>query len=377
VGSVSRILRLGAKELWSLWRDPVMLVLVLWTFSAAVYVAATAQPDTLSRASLAIVDEDWSPLSLRLRTAFAPPQFAPPPLLPVTSIDPALDAGRYTFVLVIPAGFQRRVLTGRPAALQLNVDATRVGQAFTGSSYIVQIAQEEVTEFLHGFRAQTFQPVELVLRTRFNPVLSHRWFGGVMELANNVTMLAVVLAGAALIREREHGTIEHLLVMPVAPVEILLAKVAASSLVVLAATLFSLAFVVRGALGTPLAGSPALFLAGTALHLFATTSLGVLMATVARTMPQFGLLVVLVLLPLQMLSGANTPRDSIPAGVREAMLLAPTTHYVELAQAVLFRGAGIDVVWRPLLATAAIGTVLFGAALVRFRHTMSDGGGSM
>jgi ABC-2 type transport system permease protein len=377
MGTLARILRLGIKELWSLWRDPVLLALVLWRFSAAVYLAATAQPDTLSRASLAIVDEDQSPLSLRLRAALAPPQFAPPPLLPVTAIDPALDAGRHTFVLVIPAGFQRRVLAGRQPALQLNVDATRVGQAFTGSSYIVQIAQAEVAEFTQGFRRESAPPVDLALRTRFNPVLSHRWFGGVMELANNVTMLAVVLAGAALIREREHGTVEHLLVMPVAPAEILLAKVVASSLVVLAATLLSLAFVVRGALGIPLAGSAALFLAGTALHLFATTSLGVLMATVARTMPRFGLLVVLVLLPLQMLSGANTPRESIPSGVREAMLLAPTTHYIELAQAVLFRGAGIGVAWRPLLASAVIGAVLFAVALARFRRGMADSGGQM
>nr|WP_229417908.1 ABC transporter permease [Pseudoduganella buxea] len=367
-------MRLGGKELRSLWRDPVMLVLVLWSFSAAVYVAATAQPDTLARASLAIVDEDQSPLSLRLRAAFAPPQFAPPPLLPASAIDPTLDAGRQTFVLVIPAGFQRRLLAGRRPALQLNVDATRVGQAFTGSAYIAQIVDTEVAGFVLGVRREARPAVELALRTRFNPELSHRWFGGVMELANNVTMLAVVLAGAALIREREHGTVEHLLAMPVTPAEILLAKVVASSLVVLAATLLSLAFIVRGALGIPLAGSAALFLGGTALHLFATTSLGVLMATVARSMPQFGLLVVLVLLPLQMLSGANTPRESIPGGVREAMLLAPTTHYVELAQAVLFRGAGLDLVWRPLLASALIGAALFALALLRFSRGIGDDG---
>lgn len=373
MASLARILRLAGKELWSLLRDPVMLVLVLWAFSAAIYLAATAQPDSLSRAALAIVDEDVSLLSLRLRMACAPPQFTPPALLSMQEVDAALDAGRYTFVLVIPSGFQRHVLAGRQPALQLNVDATRVGQAFTGSAYIGEIVHGEVVEFLQRFRSAPVAGVELALRPRFNPALDQRPYAGLMELGNNVTMLSVVLAGAALIREREHGTVEHLLVMPVAPAEILLAKVGASSLIVMAATVLSLAFVVRGALGLPLAGSMGLFLAATALHLFATTSLGVLMATVARTMPQFGLLVVLVLLPLQMLSGANSPTEGMPAAVRLAMLLAPTTHYVALIQAILFRGAEAGLLRQPLLALTAIGGGLFAAALLKFRLDIAKG----
>jgi ABC-2 type transport system permease protein len=109
---------------------------------------------------------------------------------------------------------------------------------------------------------------------------------------------------------------------------------------------------------------------GTSLHLFATTSLGILMATVARSMPQFGLLVILTMLPLNMLSGANTPRESIPAVLRELMLLAPTTHFVELSQAILFRGAGLDVVWIPCLALLGIGAALFGISLARFGRAM-------
>jgi ABC-2 type transport system permease protein len=368
--SLRKIWRLGVKEWWSLARDPVMLLLILYMFTGAIVIAATAQPETLARAALAIVDEDQSQLSLRLRAAYVPPQFMPPELITLAEADARLDRGRATFVLVIPAGFQRRVLAGRAAELQLNVDATRMGQAFTGSSYVQQIALGEIAAFLQGARLQARPAVELSVRARFNPALSPSWFGGIAELVNNITMLSVILTGAALIREREHGTVEHLMVMPVSPLEIMFAKLWSMGTVVLAATLVALLGIVRGYLGVQLGGSVLLFLAATVLHLFAVTSLGILLATLARSMPQFGILVVLVLLPLQMLSGATTPRESIPYVLRELMLAAPTTHFVELSQAVLFRGAGIDVVWPQCLALAAIGAVLFGVSLAKFGAAM-------
>ncbi|VXB98742.1 ABC transporter permease [Massilia sp. 9I] len=371
--SLRKVWRLGIKEWWSLVRDPVMLLLIVYTFSGAVYIAATAQPDTLARAALAIVDEDGSPLSLRLRSAFSPPQFLAPEPISLVQADARLDRGMATFVLVIPAGFQRRVLAGRPAELQLNVDATRMSQAFTGSSYVQQIAVGEIATYLQGVRTAAPVPVELTMRARFNPALAPAWFGGLMELVNNITMLGVILAGAALIREREHGTIEHLLVMPVSAAEIMLAKQWSMGTVVLLAALLALLGILQALLHIGIQGTIPLFAAGAALHLFAVTSLGILMATVARSMPQFGLLVILVLLPLQMLSGATTPRESIPWLLREAMLLAPTTHFVELSQAILFRGAGKDVVWRPFLALAAIGAALFGLALARFGSAMRQG----
>ena len=368
--SPRKVWHLGIKELWSLLRDPVMLLLILYMFTAAVYIAATAQPETLTRAALAVVDEDESQLSLRLRTAFAPQQFMPPELVTPQQADARLDRGRATFVLVIPAGFQRRVLAGRKAELQLNVDATRMSQAFSGSTYVQQIALGEIDTFLHRGGSAAAPPVDLTVRARFNPALAPSWFGGVAELVNNITMLSVILTGAALIREREHGTVEHLLVMPVSPLEIMLAKLWSMGTVVLAATLVALLGIVRGLLGVQVGGSVALFLAGTVVHLFAVTSLGILLATLARGMPQFGILVVLVLLPLQMLSGANTPRESIPWLLREAMLAAPTTHFVELSQAILFRGAGLDVAWPRMLALLLIGAVLFGVSLARFGAAM-------
>jgi ABC-2 type transport system permease protein len=366
------IIHLGVKEFWSLARDPMMLVLIVYAFTASIYSTASALPDSLHNAPIAIVDEDQSPLSQRIVNAFQPPLFVPPKLVSREDMDARMDAGLDTFALNIPPNFQQDVLAGRSPGIQLNTDATRVGQAFTGSAYVQTIAQGEVQTWLERYRSGVQPPVDVAERLRFNPNLSRKWFGAVVALTDMITMLSVLLTGAALIRERERGTVEHLLVMPVTPFEIMSSKIWSMGLVVLVASAASMVFVVEGMLGVPIQGSRALFLFGTALHIFAVTSLGMFLATFARTMPQFALLMILVLLPLQMLSGGLTPRESMPEWVQQIMLAAPTTHFVMLSQAIPFRGAGLDAVWPQFLALVVIGSVLFGVALTRFRKTIGS-----
>ncbi|MGA4447699.1 ABC transporter permease [Ectopseudomonas chengduensis] len=369
---LANILHLGIKELRSLQHDLALVLLILWAFSMGIYSAATSMPESLHNAAIAVVDEDQSQLSERLIQAFQEPYFRTPERIDLSEMDRGMDAGRYTFTLNIPPNFQRDVLAGRSPAIQLNVDATQVSMAFTGAGYIQNIGASEVAEFVRRYRGDLQQPAELVLRVQFNPNLTRAWFGSVMEVINQITMLSIILTGAALIREREHGTVEHLLVMPVTPLQIMLAKVWSMGLVVLTAAALSLLLVVQGWLQVPIEGSIALFLTGAALHLFATTSMGIFFGTVARSMPQLGLLIILVLLPLQILSGGTTPRESMPELVQQIMLAAPTTHFVALAQAILYRGAGFAIVWPYMLAIAAIGTLFFVAALTRFRKTLAQ-----
>lgn len=370
--SLGHIWQLGLKELRSLWRDRLLLLFVIWAFSGALYTAAKAAPDRLHRAAIAVVDEDQSPLSQRIVTAFYPPTFMKPTAIGLQDMDAGMDAGRFTFVMDIPPDFQSDVLAGKQPSIQLNVDATQMSQAFLGAGYIQSIVLGEVAEFLAGDRVVSTPVVDLAMRNRFNPGLDNTWFMGVMELINNVTMLSIVLTGAALIREREHGTIEHLLVLPLKPSEIMLAKVWAMGAVVLLATALALQFVLSDGLGMPVSGSIGLFLTGCALHLFATTSMGIYLGTVARSMPQLGLLMILVLLPLQILSGGMTPTESMPDLVRYLMMGAPTTHFVSFAQAILYRGADLSIVWPQFAAIGLIGATFFVAALRRFRSTVSS-----
>jgi len=159
--------------------------------------------------------------------------------------------------------------------------------------------------------------------------------------------------------------------MPLTPLEIMAAKVWSSGLVVLAGAGLSLWLIVQKVLGVPIAGSVVLFLVGTAFHLFSTTSIGIFLGTLARSMPQLGLLMILVLLPLQILSGGITPRESMPQIVQMVMQFAPTTHFVAFAQAILYRGAGLEAVWLNLIAIIAIGSVFFIIALLRFRKSIT------
>jgi len=367
---LANILQLGLKELRSLYRDPALLILIIWSFTMAVYSSATAIPEAPHRASIAVVDEDQSQVSRRIVNAFQLPYFIQPAAIDLAQMDSGMDAGLYTFTLNIPPGFQEDLLAGRQPTIQLNVDATQVSQAFTGAGHIQQIIASETAEFARRYRSNEVLPIEAVVRTAFNPNLTRAWFGAVNEVINQITILAIILTGAALIREREHGTIEHLLVMPVTPFEIMLGKVWSMGLVVLAATAFSLRFVVEGWLDIPLQGSLLLFTGAAALHLFVVTSMGIFFGTVARSMPQLGLLTILVLMPLQILSGGTTPRESMPELVQNVMLVAPTTHFVELAQAILFRGAGANIVWPQLLALGVIGTAFFVGALARLRKSL-------
>lgn len=369
---VTNIYRLGIKELWSLIRDPAMLVLIVYIFSAAIYIAAASMPESIHMATIAIVDEDDSPLAKRIAAAFYPPHFVAPYRLDLNAVDKGMDQDEFTFSLDIPPHFQRDVLAGKNPHIQLNVDATRMSQAFVGSGYIQRMVMDEVDEFVKKHKEDPGLPVDLAVRMRFNPNLTQSWFAAVVELINNITMLSIILTGAALIREREHGTLGHLLVMPVTPLEIMLGKVWSMGLVVFVAAACSLYFVVQGALHVPIEGSAWLFLAGAAVHLFAVTSMGIFLATLARSMPQFGMLLILILFPMQMLSGGSTPRESMPDVVQYIMLAAPTTHFIELGQAILYRGAGLEVVWASFLFLVVIGALFFMASLSRFRKTVNQ-----
>ncbi len=369
--TLKNIIYLGMKELRSLMRDKAMLALIVFAFTVSIYSSATVTSGSLHLAPIAIADQDRSQLSERIINSFYEPYFLAPADIDISQMDGLMDSGTYTFTMDIPPNFQRDVLAGRRPAIQLNVDATRMSQAFLGNSYIQNIVTGEVNTFLAKNRQNTVLPVDLDIRARFNPNLNQMWFGSVMAIINNITMLSIVLTGAALLREREHGTIEHLLVMPVTPFEIMMSKVWSMGLVVLLASLGSLLLIVRFLLQVPIEGSITLFMCGVALSLFATTSIGIFMGTLARSMPQFGLLMIMVLLPLNMLSGGMTSRESMPQFVQDIMQTMPTTHFVSLAQAILYRGADFLIVWPQFIYLIIIGGVFFGAALLRFRKTIS------
>ena len=365
--ALANIFWLGTKELRSFLNDFVLLGLVIYAFSLAIIAQAQSSSQEVHNASIAIVDEDHSELSRRIAHAFLPPYFQTPQPIAERDIVPLMNSGRYTFVIDVPPNLQRDVLGGHQPAIQLDVDATAMVQAGLGADYAQQIIMTEINDFLSRREGNPPSHVNLLVRIAFNPNVTTAWFTSVMGIINSITMLAIILAGAAVVREREHGTMDHLLVMPLTPFEIAMSKIWANGLVIVVAVGLSLRFVVHGLLAVPIAGSIPLFLIGAALYLFFATAIGIFLGTIARSMPQLGLLYLLVFLPLNMLSGSNTPLESMPAWLATIMRASPSTHFVSFAQAILYRGAGFAVVWPQFVIVALIGGLFFGLALSRFR----------
>ncbi|MDL2284475.1 ABC transporter permease [Oxalobacter sp. OttesenSCG-928-P03] len=366
------IYHLGIKELRSLLADKALLLLIIWAFTGGVYSASKGVSQELRNAPVAIVDQDQSQLSHRFVYALTQPYFKKPDIVSIYEVDKTLDRGMHSFTIIVPPSFEKDLLAGRNPTIQINIDATVMSQAFIGAGYIQSIFTTEISEFLNRSYETTTPPINLVTRVKFNPNLTGFWFGGVMETINNINMLTIILVGAAYIREREHGTIEHLLAMPLVPIEIMASKIWANGLAVLIAATFALTVMIKTVLKVPIAGSIPLFIAAAAVYLFSAGSIGIFLGTIARSMPQLGLLIFLTIIPMQMLSGGVTPQESMPEIMRNLMTVVPITYFVRLAQSILYRGAGFIIVWKDLLIMGLIGLIFFVAAQFRFRKSVAQ-----
>jgi ABC-2 type transport system permease protein len=369
--SLKNIWWLGLKEIRSLVSDTVMVVFVVYAFTLAIHVQATGTSSEVNNASIAFVDEDRSQLSGELLNAFYPPRFKHPETIDADMVLDAMDKGQYMFVVSIPPRFERDLEAGRNPAIQVNIDATAMQQAGIGAGYIRSIVNDRVSSFLARTDASATPPVQLVVRKLFNPNAVSSWFKSIVAIINQISLLTVILTGAAVIREREHGTLEHLLVMPLTSFEIAMAKVWANSLVILVATAASLFLVVQMVLKVPFAGSVLLWFAGVVLYLFFATALGIYLGTVSRSMAQFALLIILVIVVLMLLSGGSTPVESQPKWLQRITYLLPARHFVSFSQVIIYRGGGIEGVWRQFAMVGGVGLAFFVYSLKLFRKSIA------
>ena len=369
--SLLNILWLGLKEIRSLLSDVVMVVFVIYAFTLAIQIQATGTSSEVNNASIAFVDENVSALSKELFNAFYPPRFKFPKTIAASDINNTLDKGMYMFVVVIPPRFEQDLLEGRTPSIQVNIDATAMQQASIGAGYIKNIINDRIQSFLTREDVSVQMPIGLVVRRLFNPNGITSWFKSIVAIINQITLLTVVLTGAAVIREREHGTLEHLLVMPLTAFEIAMAKVWGNSLVILVATGASLFLIVELALKVPFAGSVVLWFAGVVLYLFFATALGIFLGTISRSMAQFALLIILVIMVLMLLSGGSTPIESQPRWLQYLTYFLPSRHFVSFSQVIIYRGGGFDAVWRQFLMVGAVGLAFFIFSLSLFRKSIT------
>ena len=363
------LLTLIGKELRSLFADPILLILITYMFTGMVIAMSQSNTD-IRNAAVAIIDEDHSPLSRRLADAIRPPYFRAPVAIERAEADAAMNRGDYVFILEIPPHFERDLLQGRTPEILNNIDATRMNQGGIGSAYLAQILAQETRETL---KQSALAPlVNPVIRTRYNPNAENAYQMPVTALGNAILLLLLLLVGAAVIREREHGTIEHLLVMPVTASEIMLAKILANGLVILIASTLSLLAVVHGLIGVPINGTLTDYLLGTATYLFSIASLAIMIATLTPSLQQYSLLMLPLFIIMNLFSGATTSRSNMPELARALSEYWPSTQYAIYSQSVIFRGAGLHELWPQLLIMGIAGILFLGLALIRFRKMLEQ-----
>lgn len=370
-----RLAVMTRKEMLQLSRDVPIGLLLLYSFTLAVYLTGNGIRSQLQNASLLVLDADHSFSSRELIHKFKAPFFR----LEGEIADPQeglrwLDRGKAMAVLEIPPRFHEQLMTGEPTAVQLLVDTTNAPQGLSAASYAARIVgrfgQESALTRMMGTE-QSSENLPVIVsdhRVWYNPDQNDTWFESISHLLRQITIFAILLPAAALVREKERGTVEQLLVSPLTPFQIMLPKVLAMTVVILCATAVALFGIMRPVFGVPIKGSIPLFFALTALFVFSTAGMGLAAATVARNQAQVGMMTLLVVAPMMLLSGLVAPMEALPAWTRNLMIFSPLRYFIDIANGILLKGSDLSLLWESVLSMVLLGGGLLGFGMWRFRR---------
>ena len=366
---------LSTKEIRQLLRDRALFIYIVYAFTANIIIAAGGASSELRNSVVRVHDADKSSASRDLIYRFQQPRF----LLAGEVATPAealrlLDEGEVQMILEIPSGFAESLRWQQPAHVQALIDTSQANSGYLSSSYAARIVERYSQDWAGrnviraGGDLRQMPAIKNDLRVWYNPSLNDSWFNTIAELLTMITIACILLPAAAMIREKERGTLEQLLVSPLTPLQIMLSKLLSMMLVMFCGTAVAVFGIMMPFYSVPFTGSVPLFFALTALYAFTNAGLGLTAATFARNSAQVGLVVLLMVMPIVLLSGTWTPMESMPSWLRSLMYLSPLRHYIEIAYGILLRGAGLDVLWTSVLPMAAIGVALFALGLLRFRR---------
>ena len=371
----SRLQAMTWKELLQLLRDPILLVFVIYAFTADIYNAASGVSFQLNNAALVLFDLDRSAASRELAGRFMPPEFKW--LGGITHNEQGqalLDDGKAMAVLDIPPGFGARLARGEQQSVQLQIDASNSVQGFLASVDATQIIARYGLEQMatrlgaeSGGVAGDLPAIDNATRVWFNPNQNDAWFMGISELLNVVTLFSMLLPAAAMVREKERGTIEQLLVSPLSPLQIMMPKIIAMVAVILGGIALGLFGILIPVFSIPVVGSLLVFFAVSTLYVSTLAGIGILIATVTNNMAQAGMMVILILAPMMFLSGAWTPPEAMPVVMRLGMYVSPLYYYINASYGILMKGAGLMVLWPMLVGIIVIGMMVSTVTILKFK----------
>ena len=372
-----RLFGLVRKEFAQILRDRPLLIILIWAFTAAVYAAGTGRAMESTDVATAVYDLSRGPASREFVSHLRRPYFKI-----VAHLDREADiaathnTGRAAIVVVIPPEFQRLMDGSGQAHIQVLTDGALAMSATLSVAYLAAVSTQYVLDVLQdratpaGSRGMPIPAVDARLRVRFNPNMSSAWFAALLELLNMCTMVSLLLTAANLVREKERGTVEQLLVSPVRPIEIFLAKIIPTIIVVLLLSAVCFLLVLRPAFQVPMRGSPALFFAVTAMYVFAMTSMGIAIAVVARNLSQAIMMMILILQPMVFLSGAWNPPEAMSPWMRWISVVSPLRYYIDFAFGVVLKGNGLTLVVWDVVGIVVLGALLFAFALTWFERSL-------
>ena len=370
-----RLWVLIGKEFRQLFRDIPIMLIMIWAFTGAIYVAGHAIDLGINQYPIAIYDMDKSDASRELVSLLRKPYFKIVANLESDrQVTPFLDLGKGSLVVIIPPDFARNI-EGKNAQFQVISDGTQSQTAMLAISYIgiityqynMQLLLDNPSANLAGISADSLPGIDSRVRVEYNPNIDHTWFTSLLEVFNMITLIGMLLTAAALVREKLYGTLDQLMVTPVQPLELFLAKIIPPLVLTMALSLVGLFVVVHQIFGTPLRGNILLFYGVAALYCFSISSLGLLIALFSRNIAQAMLILFMILIPMLFLSGAMTPPESMSPIMSYISLLSPMRYFMDFGYQVLFKGNGFAYVWPDIVGIIIFGTIIFCGSLWRFK----------
>jgi len=364
-----RVLTLLRKELEQLRRDPVLLALVAWLYTVEVIICAYALSFDIKDAAIVALDRDRTPASRELVDRFdRSPYFEVVQVgTDARALGEMLDHGEALAVLRIPSGWSRARARGGDAGLQLVVDGSNAPVAATVRGYALGLIGRYEAE---GGRTRVWLAdaapiVEARARIWYNGELKSVYFMVISMIALGAMMVAVIHPAASLVREKESGTMEQLLVTPMRPIELVLAKLLVSLLVGVVGLTLGIGLLLW--FDVPIRGSLVLFYAVSLVFHVSAIGMGVFVATLSKNLQQALLLAFFGLIPIMFLSGTIVPVESMPGWLQWISLASPLRYYMNSLLGLLLKGNGVDLLWQPAAAMGAIGVVILLASVYRLR----------
>jgi ABC-2 type transport system permease protein len=373
-----RLLGLMAKEFIQFSRDKALVLLVLYMF---VEIALCGLSLTLEVRDMqtAVYDANRSGESRALVDAFdrlgnfTVTERVDSP----ARIDQLMDEGSVQLAVIIPASFSRDLKAGRPAEVQLlyggsNSIITRQAMADASGllrDYNVQAALTRVESA--GLGGHSFLPqVQNLVRIWYIPELKFVYFVMLTMLAISVVVLGILLPAASIVREKEAGTFEQLMVTPISAAELIAAKLLPMILIKLVGMTIGISLSMW-VFDVPLRGSILLFYAISLIMFLSSMGIGVMLGVFAQNMQQTLLLGFFIFFPMAFLSGTVVPISNMPPFLQWLTYISPLRYYVDVTLGIFLKGAGLDVLWPQTLALAALGVIFLGTSLLQLRRSLT------